>query len=773
MRSATPLADLARLALSVLVVLATAEAARAQPASSGPTTTYVVQEGDTCASIAGSQLGSRRRYDVLHAFNPGLGAPPHDLVPGTVLVLPARGTPAPSEPDARVTAVRRDVVSRSAGAEDWHAASRGEPLFRGYRVNALERSSAELTFRDTSVVEIRANTLVIVYGATAAAARASTTSASLERGTLRARLGSLRLDVQTPSASAALDGGSSVISVDDGGSRVASHSGRPVRVRAGRAEVRLEPGFGSVVPPAAPPTPPVPLPPPPSFESDVGRAFATVSSIPSVVEGTFASVPGAARYHVEVTSLTEPPVLVASADVPADVRSFRFEGLPEGRYGITIASIDGAGLEGRPGDPHPFRILAFSIGEPTPTPTPTSEAATVATALPGARLSIPEAARCEGMADDRTMALEELGRLEARCQLDDGSPIAGVVVLVAADNTTYGLAPTATQSIARGVEVTVPFPREPGRPGLPEATSVIPSPGIRVVRFDREAGEAIVIAENGAPDEGSVVLGLARRDEGPLELARVALALDPLPVVVPELPLVPTTDVALHLVDPIAISAQTFHVDEFEISGTVGAAGYEGSRPLGIGRFDLSVRAHPRIRFDLGVMGAAPRAHTPDRFGAMGLRFGGRGQLLRRADQDLVLAVDLVIPFFPGAPLDGPMLRGALQSSLCLGRRAFLRPTAGVLVDLGSADALRAAALSVLADFVVDRVLSLGLLLDSRLGSYDDALHATGGIGTYLGLTYHRTTVSLVARAEPFAAGARLSPVWQVGLGLRTRASTR
>lgn len=37
---------------------------------------YTVVEGDTCPSIARRLFGDRRRYDVLHAYNPEMGRRP-------------------------------------------------------------------------------------------------------------------------------------------------------------------------------------------------------------------------------------------------------------------------------------------------------------------------------------------------------------------------------------------------------------------------------------------------------------------------------------------------------------------------------------------------------------------------------------------------------------------------------------------------------------------------------------------------------------------------
>ncbi|MFT5357675.1 MAG: hypothetical protein ACI9KE_004912, partial [Polyangiales bacterium] len=94
---------------------------------------YTVQDGDTCAAIAGRVFGNRRRYDIIHLYNPNMGPPPHSLEPGSTLTLPRN-----TGPDARITAFRRQVQARQPSATDWRSASRGLGLFRGWRVNTLE-----------------------------------------------------------------------------------------------------------------------------------------------------------------------------------------------------------------------------------------------------------------------------------------------------------------------------------------------------------------------------------------------------------------------------------------------------------------------------------------------------------------------------------------------------------------------------------------------------------------------------------------------------------
>src|SRR5690606_5564317 len=146
---------------------------------------YRVREGDTCGSIARRVYGDSRRYDRIHAANPQLGPMPHHLEPGTRLVLPAAGERAS---DATVTAVRRQVASQPPRVAAWSRARVGQELGQGWRVNTEARSSAELTFRASSVVAIRERTLVIVYGEGVRPAEESSARAVVREGSMLSRL---------------------------------------------------------------------------------------------------------------------------------------------------------------------------------------------------------------------------------------------------------------------------------------------------------------------------------------------------------------------------------------------------------------------------------------------------------------------------------------------------------------------------------------------------------------------------------------------------------
>ena len=410
-------------ALALALVLGGAGSVGAQPQDARPaeeveTFEYTVRRGDTCGSLAQRFYGSWRLYDVIERFNPAedvgeAGECGPYLSPGVVLTLPreyvggGRAARAPT-PDAEVTATVRRVQAREPAETSWRRANRGLDLFRGWRVNTLEASAAELTFRDESIVTMRENTLVIIYGGEARRARRETRRATLERGALRSRLAELRgLRVETPSAEAELAEGEAVVSVDGAGtSRVSNLEGREARVR-GRAggRVRVRPGFGSKVMPGSRPTPPRPLPPAPRWAEGAPGRFVGVSPEGATVRGGWAPVEGARAYRVEIFRRTEAGArgsIVAATEVPAEVTRFELHWLPAGTYLARASTIDGDFFESRPSRALAFRVelgrfeggAAPGEGEGEdvlPDPTVAPEPPTV---WAGTRFLPPEGLRC-------------------------------------------------------------------------------------------------------------------------------------------------------------------------------------------------------------------------------------------------------------------------------------------------------------------------------------------------------------------------------------------
>lgn len=412
-----PLLKASRLAVLIAISLGLSSVASAQAID---TYEYTVREGDTCLSIAERELGGEANYRLIYQYNPNIGPVCDLLAPGNTLTLPR----APTVPDARVTAVRRQVQARQPTTENWRAANRGLGLFRGWRVNTLEQSAAELTFRDNSQVQMRENTLVIIYGGDGSLSRRQTTRAELERGTLRSRLGDLRMQVDTPSGDANLEGGNAVVSVDEEGtSRLSNHSGSASLRGEDGGEVEVRPGYGSRVRRGQRPTPPRPLPPAPSWVEGP-RRFAGVASEGGVIRGSWEPVEDARVYRVEIRRTGETPV-VAATEVQSNVTNFEVHRLPAGDYEVTLSTIDTEFFEGSSGQPEGFRVSLAEFDVPgedeAQTFDPTAPPQTPSV-LSGTALVAPDGVSCrigDGEAAER-ITFDSAGTNTVTCENAEG-----------------------------------------------------------------------------------------------------------------------------------------------------------------------------------------------------------------------------------------------------------------------------------------------------------------------------------------------------------------
>jgi hypothetical protein len=395
------------------LVLAAPALAQRPPAEGEPVEVfdYVVATGDTCERIARRFFGSPRRHDIIHAYNPSMGPTPHRLVAGTVLRLPRTAVDPSRIADARVTARERAVTAHAGDVEAWRDAPVGLELFRGWHVSTEERSSAELTFADTSILALRADTLVIIFGDSTRRVRRGGTEATVERGSLRTALGELRgsggtpLHVVTPSSQADMRGGSAVVSVDEAGtSRVSAHEGAvTLSDSAGRGRTTVAEGMGSSVARGARPTPPRPLPPSPTM--DVGALrFLGFPGRGGDVTGSWQPVAGARTYRIEIARHVSGRDLVAAVEVPAAVTNFEIHGLPAGHYFVRLATLDTDFFESRPSAPIEITVedAAFLGPSGAPVAVPPldpSEEPGPAELRPGTRMTLPEGVSCTGGAD--------------------------------------------------------------------------------------------------------------------------------------------------------------------------------------------------------------------------------------------------------------------------------------------------------------------------------------------------------------------------------------
>ncbi len=477
-----------------------------------PTTNYVTKPGDTCLSIAIGELGDRARLADLHRLNPNLGPLPHRLVPGTIIQLPAGERGA----DATLTSARGSVRVRKPTVESWDIAQLGLELFRSWRVGARERSSAELTFRDTSRLYMRENTIVIIYGATAS--RYTATTAELERGALETRLAQLSgrtLSVKTPSSESVLGEGRALVVVDDRDTTmVANHAAKPARVRgvdarrrARGAPVVVVAGMGSKVLVGALPSPPRKLPPAPTWLVAPPR-FVDLGRVGASVRATWNAVPTTARYRVSI--LASDGRDLAAVEVPATAQAFELHRLPPGSYLATIATIDVEGFESAPSVPYAFAVTPVDVIAPgTARPVaPTPPAADMAIELRlapaplrvalGSRIIAAQGETCGGAQE---FDVAEPTRTSIACHATDGAALPPVGVHIVSPRACFGTACSGTVEnarIARSGATRLHYTFG-GEATLGPAITVRGSQGLTVVSAERTADGLDVVVLPTAP----------------------------------------------------------------------------------------------------------------------------------------------------------------------------------------------------------------------------------------------------------------------------------
>ncbi|MFO0683765.1 MAG: hypothetical protein U0234_17025 [Sandaracinus sp.] len=683
--------------------------ARAQPPAEGDAievVEYTVQAGDTCGRIAQRMWGNARRYDLIHSFNPGMGPPPHHLVAGTVLRLPRVATAASLLPDARVTAAERRVTARPRDEETWRDAHIGLDLYRGWHVVTEERSSAELTFRDTSVVAMRADTLVIIFGDTSTRVRRGGTDATLERGSMRTALGALRgtgdasggalaLHVNMPSSQADLSGGSSVLSVDDGGtSRVSAHVG-DVRVRGESGPVvRVPEGMGSAVAPHARPTPPRPLPPAPVWENGPRRFFGA-SGRGAVISGGWAAAPAARTYHVEIARQQDGREVVASTEVPDSVTRFELHGFPPGTYYVRVSTIDTDFFESRPSEPlvvtaesATITLPGASEGASFPAVDPSEEPGPLTLPL-GTHVALPADVHCEGVTGEIVVTSETL----PVCS-DASGPVALFPVRVE----TVSLRADASELVA-GETREVSFGLVSGE--LPAEATLV-AHGVTVESVRRE-GDHLVARLTAPAEESSASIDLVL---GSTVLSSTPLAVTSAPVVETTPPAVAVTETT-ESTEPEAVSVPDRPSAPGALTEAVGATPFSES----VGLRDLDVRGvggrvsvatvaagDPLVRVALEAFGsvlddqlrfsvampidaASPRSQSWQR-GSADLVAGVGWLPLRRGPVSLLVDAAIWVPTELDHGLSLARLVPSIEAAWLVGGTFHLRTRQAAMLDL-------------------------------------------------------------------------------------------
>ncbi|HPH66244.1 MAG TPA: LysM domain-containing protein [Kofleriaceae bacterium] len=516
-------------------LLASTTSALAQPA----TTDYVVQPGDSCISIAASQLASGKRYKEIHQLNPNLGPEPHKLVPGTHLLLPK----ATNAPDANLAQTRGVVQFRKPTTDAWSAALRGMDLFRAWRVGSLDKSSADVKFVDSTAMHMRENTVVIIYGPTVARAKTFAAVAELEKGTLETRLAQLGTKsapqrVLTPSSVAALDRGDALIVVDDAGtSWIGNHAGNAIAVQAvtkkqprGSA-VKVTSGMGSKVDKGKLPGKPRPLPPSPVLANSPTIFVSSDGAKGKIAMRWTPSTAKIVRYRAVLRDDKQQDLM--TTEIAGSATAVEFVDVPVGTYSVDVAAIDDEGFESIRVASLPLTLtqLAFLPAGGTAT-----DALPTVIAL-GSQVKAPPRVRCAFGDDtvDEVAVARVVGATDLRCEsaissqgpdVATGEEIFRSQVEVAPISVTTQTLPTLERNVPTNIVVAVAS----RGPLATDQVTLLPSAGIATKLIKIEDGFATVevtVAEDLPAEQTSVELQLAL---GGAALDPVQLPIEPLVV---------------------------------------------------------------------------------------------------------------------------------------------------------------------------------------------------------------------------------------------------
>lgn len=724
------------IAIIIVLGVAVGVGARAEAQAGEPVETYeyVIRPGDTCAAIAERLFGNKRRWDVIHKHNPGMGPTPHRLVPGEVLMMPR----LEQGPDARLTDVQRTVQARAPKDPDWERARQGKELYRGWRVNTLERASADVAFQDGSLVQMRQNTLIIIYGGVYQDARRKTTEASLERGTLRSRLSEFRLDVKTPTAEAGLEGGSSVVSVaEDGTSLLSNHEGGEASFKVAMGEaVRVKPGFGSKARKGdRRPTKPAPLPPSPQWQSGLDMIFSGLRADGGTVRGAWAPVEAATEYRIEIAKGRDGGEVVVATKVAASVTSFEIHRLPEGVYFARVSSIDAGGFESPQSAAHTMNVhlvhLDFPGSDPSETeskdPGDPEEAPMPARVLPGTKVVSPSGFRCGAgtQAKADSFLLTDAGSYDVDCVRNDGTAAPVVQVTVVAP-TLQVIEPETITPLIRNADprrITVAVQSELP---LPESTRFVVPDGL-ILDEVSTSGETMVFelsATKESPNEVALTMVAGPEDE------EAVLASVPFDVIESErLDFAPNEAFGLTL-SPNILGLTN---DRREGSGPFATIAYSGDPKANTGKWKLSLGGEiaPIRRVRLGI--AIPVDLHRRSLGSPAARddgillWGGYRAIMRR---DFSLYAELGV-WFPSSQEDRSILRTrfapAIEGSYLVAERFLFRSRQGAILETSSGGPFLWASAYGL-DIKLVRLLAINAELDVTLGkSGGQAVTGVGG----------------------------------------------
>lgn len=333
-----------------------------------PLRNYTVQPGDSAWSIANDLYGSGDLYPIIYQYNGWAGPSPFLLTPGQVLKLPV----LERRPEAQIEWLRHDVRTKPPRALDWLSAREKMNLWRAYRVSTGDASAAHIVFEDASDLRLRAEAMLVIYGASATAAltsRTDKTGIELEQGTVAGGLARLDQDaapakpmlVATPAAEVSILGHLVQIQADALATMVSAYDGAAKVAAAGKVVV-VAPGQGTVVKKGKRPEAPRPLPAAPRWRAEPRPVLVVIlpGGPDAAFEAAWEPVATAASYRVEVANDPAFDKVLYDTEVGRDVTRLRLAELGAGTWVVRVATRDADRLESPPGPTQTIEVVQAS-----------------------------------------------------------------------------------------------------------------------------------------------------------------------------------------------------------------------------------------------------------------------------------------------------------------------------------------------------------------------------------------------------------------------------
>jgi hypothetical protein len=529
-----------------------------------------------------------------------------------------------------------------------------------------------------------------------------------------------------PVAEAALEGGSSVVSVDaEGTSRLSNHEGGKARFAVQKGEaVTVEPGFGSKAKRGdRRPIEPVPLPRSPSWTVEGPLAFVGTRDLGATVGAAWAPVSKATEYRIEVSKGRDGAEVVLATAAPATATSFELHRLPEGDYFVRVSAVDAGGFESVPSVPLGLQVRLVEIRPPGGTRTAEAgldldrraSAPPPLRVLPGTTLIAPDGYRCAagGVPPSKTITLSASGSRDVVCTSVEGNSSATLSLSVSAPALEI-VEPKPPVPLVRGAKPIALRISVKSDLALPDDTRFRVPDGIVAEELSSSRGVARLMlgATEDSPDEFELELVSETEDR---EAVLASLSMNTVPP--DRLDFAPNEALGLSL-SPDLIGLTN---DRREGSGAFVTAGYVGDLPSrnAYYRGTVGVEVSPveRVRIglaipaDFGEKGLLPQAR-----GDQDLLLWGGYRVLMRRDLSVYTELGVWVPLRERASsIARPRFTPTAELSYLMVDRLLFRTRQGAILETSARGPfLWASAYGI--DVKVVRLFSISLELDVALG---------------------------------------------------------